>query len=73
MAPPEYSLGIEILDLFERQAVIDPRMPGEQHPTLPDLWLFETPNAVVRLPRLVVVYTIDDRRGAIDLWNLYRL
>lgn len=59
--------------MFDQQAVIDPRMPGEQHPVLSELWLFETPGAIVRLPRLVIVYTIDEERGVVDMWNLYRL
>jgi len=73
LATAEYALGVEVLDLFERQAVVDPRMPGEPHPALPHLWIFETPAAIARLPRLIVVYTIDEAQGVVDMWNLYQL
>ena len=48
-------------------------MAGEEHTELPDFWLFETPQMVARVPRLTIVYTIDDAGGFADLWNLYRL
>ena len=51
----------------------DPRMAGVEHTELPAFWLFETPQMVARVPRLTIVYTIDDAGGFADLWNLYRL
>jgi len=68
-----YKAGLEVLELFETYALRDPRMAGVQHPTLPGLWLFETPSALKRLPRLVLVYSIEDDEGFVTLWNVYRL
>lgn len=73
MGAVDYPAGIEVLDLFTLQAEREPRMPGSPHSALPDLWVFETPSAIKRLPRIAVVYTIDDANGFVDLWNLYRL
>jgi hypothetical protein len=73
LAPHEHLAAIEVLDAFEKQAKIDPRMPGDEHPAIADLWVFETPSGIVRLPRLVVSYTIDDEGGFVDMCNLYRL
>jgi hypothetical protein len=73
LAPAEYDGGLDVLLLFDKYACINPRMAGTQHPELPHLWLFETPPAVSRLPRVVLVYTIEDDEGYVTLWNLYRL
>ena len=65
---------MEVLDTFERLARIDPRLPGIAHAAVSGLWLFEGPTrGISRLPRLVIVYTIDEAEGFVDLWNLYRL
>lgn len=48
-------------------------MPGVRHPDNPDLWIFASPANVLRLPRLVIVYTIDAIQGEVTLWNLHRI
>jgi hypothetical protein len=69
----EYADALEVLALFDTYAKRNPRMAGEQHPDLPHLWIFETPAALSRLPRIAVVYTIEDDEGFVTLRNLYRL
>jgi len=60
-----------VLDVFERQARVEPRLPGVHHEEL-DLWVHVSAR-VAWLPRLVIVYTFHEARGAVDLWNLHRL
>jgi hypothetical protein len=73
LAPAEYQGAIEVIDLFEIYACRNPRMAGDEHSELPGLWVFETPSALSRLPRLALVYGIDDDDGYVTLCNLYRL
>jgi hypothetical protein len=73
LALAEYDAGVDLLVLFDEYATLNPRMAGTQHPDLPHLWLFESPSALSRLPRVVLVYTIEDDEGYATLWNLYRL
>jgi hypothetical protein len=42
------------------------------HPELEGVWVYETPH-LVRLPSIVIVYTIDDAAGFVDLWNCFLL
>jgi hypothetical protein len=53
--------------------MVDPQMPGIPHPEIHDWWLFATPSAIVRLPKFVIIYTIDRVEGVVTLWNLYRI
>jgi hypothetical protein len=69
----EYEAGLEVLDLFEAYALRDPKMAGEPHPTLPTVWVFQTPPSLTRLPQIAVLYTIDEPERYVTLWNLYRL
>lgn len=69
----EYPAAIEILDSFELVACRNPRALGEQHPNYPEIWVYEPPRAIKRLPRMVLVYTIDDKLGVVRLWNVYLL
>lgn len=71
--PAEYDPFVDLLVLFDQYATINPRMAGSQHPHFAHLWLFESPSALSRLPRVVLVYTIEDEEGYVTLWNLYRL
>jgi hypothetical protein len=64
---------LEVLALFETFALKNPRMAGEPHPHLPTAWVFQTPPALVRLPQVAILYTIDEPEGFVTLWNLYRL
>ena len=73
MGSADYDAGLEVLELFEASACRNPRMVGEPHPEMGGLWLFETPYELRRLPRLVLVYDIDDDAGLVQLWNVYRL
>jgi hypothetical protein len=73
LALAEYEGALEVIGLFEFYATRNPRMVGDQHPLLPHLWLFETPLALSRLPRLVLTYTIEDEAGFVTLQNLQRL
>lgn len=63
----------ELLSAFEVQATADPRRAGEAHAGVPGMWVYQSPRPLGRVPPMVIVYTIDDDEGFVDLWNLYRL
>ena len=48
-------------------------MPGEPHPSIPDLWVYESPEMISRLPHVVILYTIDVETGTVVLENIIRL
>ena len=73
LEPHEYEAGLEVLSAFEREAKRDPRAAGVEHPALPGLWVAETSSLLRRLPRIVIVYTIEDAAGVVRAWNLFRL
>ena len=66
----DFKAAIEVLDAFELVACRNPRALGQQHPEYPEIWVYEPPRAVRRLPRIALVYTIDDQRKVVRLWNL---
>jgi hypothetical protein len=68
-----FQSAIEVLDAFELAACRNPRALGQQHPEFPDIWVYEPPRAVRRIPRIALVYTIDDVGGIVRLWNLVLL
>jgi hypothetical protein len=73
LAPAEHEDALDVIELFEKYALINPRMAGDQHPVLLEFWTFETPIALTRLPRIVLTYTIEDQDGSVTLRNLHRL
>jgi hypothetical protein len=58
----------EVLDIFEHGVTRAPRASGEPHVAHPNVWVYEIPY-VARLPFLAMIYTIDDEKGVVALWN----
>ncbi len=67
----DYQLLLEVTNLFERYVEIDPKMAGMRHPDHKELWLFQTPDALLRLPKIVIVYSIEPDEGFVTLWNIF--
>ena len=64
---------IDVLDAFEFAARLNPRSLGEPHPNNKEFWTYEPPRTIARVPRMVLVYSIDDDNGVVRLWNIYLL
>lgn len=49
---------------------MNPRIVGEQHPGYPSgkIWVYESP-PVARLPKVSILYEIDDENGVVILWS----
>ena len=60
---------IEAYGIFERIVCRDPRQAGEQHLSVEALWIYQTP-PIMRLPNIVVSYTIDDEKGVVRAWSI---
>jgi hypothetical protein len=60
----------DALDVFEHGAIRDPKSTGELHPKLEGVWVYEPP-PVVRLPPVIVVYTIDEEKGLVRACNIH--
>lgn len=63
---------LEVLDIFEHGVTRSPRASGEPHVAFPELWVYEIPY-VARLPFLAMIFTIDDDKGVVLVWNVTRL
>lgn len=66
----DYRASIEVLDAFELLVCKDPRAAGQQHRACPDWWIYEAPRVIRRLPRIALLYSIDDEGGFVRLWNV---
>lgn len=53
----------EALDFLEMLIKRDPYSAGVQHPGVPEFWVWESP-PVKRIPKMYILYTIDEARGA---------
>lgn len=62
----------EVLNYFEHVATRDPRRAGVPHPNLEQAWVFEF-SGVQRLPRVVILYRIDDAAGLVIQANIHVL
>jgi hypothetical protein len=62
----------DLLENLEASLCFDPYSVGERHPAFPNgkCWVWESPD-IERLPKVVVLYTIDDENGRIVLRNFY--
>jgi hypothetical protein len=69
----DYQTLLEITDLFERYVEIDPKMAGIPHPEHQELWVFQTPEALSRFPKIVIVYSIEPDEGCVTLWNIFHI
>jgi hypothetical protein len=60
----------DLLDYVEDMLLADPRSVGAfvQKSHIGEVWVFETP-PVQRLPKVRILYEIDDHRGVVVLWN----
>jgi hypothetical protein len=47
----------------------DPRRAGVQHPSLQNLWVYETPR-MYGIPTVFVLYEIIDNNKIVTLWSL---
>lgn len=57
-----------ILDIFEALVTRNPYLCGEEHPSQAGLWVWESP-PIARLPKAVIIYTIEDETGRVRVWN----
>jgi hypothetical protein len=69
----DYQTLLEVTVLFEKYVEIDPKMAGTPHPEYQDLWVFQTPEALYRLPKIVIVYSIEPSDGFVTLWNIFTI
>ena len=59
----------ELLDSLEFALRVDPRICGEPHPSSNGrFWVYEPP-PIKRLPRVFILYEIDEAAGVVTLWN----
>ena len=58
----------DLLESLQANLTFDPRSAGEPHPHLPGIWVYESP-PVARLPKVFILYTIDDETGIVRLRN----
>lgn len=60
----------DILVSFEEAVCVNPRIIGEQHPGFSGgrMWVYESP-PLNRLPKVTILYEIDDENGVVILWN----
>jgi hypothetical protein len=63
---------LDILDAFEDGVKKDPRSCGEMHPAYSkgNFWVYESP-PIARLPKIFMLYEIDDEKGQVKLWNFH--
>lgn len=62
-------LGLEeLLRNFQELAERDPALAGYPHPYLENALVFEGPS-LVRLPRIMFVFSVDEVAGVVRLWN----
>lgn len=47
-------------------------MIGVPHPAMPHIWVYESPR-LTRMPSIVIIFSIDDDEGFVDLWNCYTI
>lgn len=61
---------VDLINSLEFGLTRDPRSVGEPHAGFPGdrIWLVESP-PLRRLPRLCILYEIDDERGIVTLYN----
>jgi hypothetical protein len=72
LAVTEQSSALDAIDFFASVALRDPREAGEQHPSLSEIWLYQTP-PIARFPNFIIVYAIEDDLGVVRMLNLYRI
>jgi hypothetical protein len=60
----------DVLLAFEEAVCVNPRRIGEPHPAFSDgkIWIYESP-PIQRLPRVRILYEIDDDKGIVIYHN----
>jgi hypothetical protein len=72
LAGHNYDGALDAVASFDILAEINPRAPGEEHPDIPGLWVYEAPD-VARVPRFALSYTIDDGTGTVVIEDIHIL
>ena len=63
---------LDVFDSFESLALKNPKQAGVQHPEVEGIWVYESPN-LQRLRSVVIIFTIDDAEGYVNLCNIFPL
>ena len=63
---------MDVLESFEDVVCVNPRRNGEPHPAFKGgkVWIYESP-PISRLPRVRILYEIDDANGIVIYWNFW--